>query len=396
VSVDLDIAIPDADELRAFGAVATRSLAISAERAPVWMERVGIRNVRVARRGTEIVGGLAFLPMGHWFGGRAVACAGIAAVAVAPEHRSRGIASDLMHTALEEARREGLPLSSLYPATLPVYRAAGYESAGTRTVYRISLDALGAGAREPEVRAATAADHAAIHALYEARARTLAGAIRRTPYFWTRIFEPFGEEGRAYLVDGDDGDDTPGGYVVLGYRSKAGPFEPGDLTVRDAVARTPAAARRILRLVVDHRSISRTATMASGPGDPLLLQAREERLEVAETERWMLRIVDVRGALEARGWSPFVRGEVHLDVRDERLRENARRWVLEVSGGRAEVREGGSGAVVADVRGLAALYSGYLPAEELRAAGLLQGSDADLARASALFAGPTPWINEIF
>ena len=110
----------------------------------------------------------------------------------------------------------------------------------------------------------------------------------------------------------------------------------------------------------------------------------------------MLRIVDVRRALERRGWSPHLRGELHLDVRDELLRDNARRWVLEVSGGHAEVREGGSGAVAIDMRGLAALYAGYLPAEELHVAGLCEGSEADLARASALFAAHAPWLADLF
>jgi predicted acetyltransferase len=162
------------------------------------------------------------------------------------------------------------------------------------------------------------------------------------------------------------------------------------------VARTPGAARRILRLLADHRSVARTATLVAGPGDPLLSHLREERVEVAELQRWMLRIVDVRGALDRRGWSPQVRGEVQLDVRDELLPDNARRWVLEVAGGRAQVREGGSGAVVLDVRGLASLYAGFMPAEELRVAGLCEGSDADLAKASALFAGPAPWLTDFF
>lgn len=356
-------------------------------------ERLGARNLRVARRGGQVVAGLGAIAMGHWFGGRAVPCVGISAVAVAPEHRSRGIAGQMMRAALEEAQRDGVPLSSLYPATFPVYRAAGYETAGNRVLYRIQIAHLGAGAREPEVREATAADHVVLHALYEARARTLSGAIHRSAYFWTRILEGLGEEARAYLVEGSSG---PEGYVVLTYRPSPSPTAANDLPVRDVVARTPAAARRILRLLADHRSVARTASFAGGPGEPLLLHAREERLEIADMMRWMLRIVDVRGALEARGWSPHVEGEVHLDVRDELMPHNTRRWVLEVSGGRAEVREGGHGSIAIDVRGLAALYAGYLPAEELSVGGLCSGAEADLARASAIFAAPAPWLVEIF
>jgi predicted acetyltransferase len=148
--------------------------------------------------------------------------------------------------------------------------------------------------------------------------------------------------------------------------------------------------------LADHRSTARSATLATGPGDPLLYLAREDKHEVTDVLRWMLRIVDVRAALTRRGWSSLVRGELHLDVRDPLLPENARRWVIEVADGRVDVREGGSGALAIDVRGLAALYSGFLPAEELRAADLCDGSDAELARATAMFAGPAPWAADVF
>jgi predicted acetyltransferase len=393
VNLDLDIGVPDPDDVPRFGAIAARSLGVSPERIPIWMERIGVRNLRVAHRGADVVGGLGVISMGHWFGGRVVPCTGISAVAVAPEHRSRGIAGELMRTALEEARRDGVPLSSLYPSTFPVYRAAGYETAGNRFVYRVPLANVASGGRELDVREATAEDHPTLRALYDARARTVAAAVERTRYFWTRIFEPLGEDARAYLVTGDAG---PEGYVVVSYRPSPSPLAPSELPVRDIVARTPAAARRILRLLADHRSVARTATLAAGPGDPVLMQLREELPELADMQRWMLRVVDVRGALERRGWSPHVRGEIELDVRDALLPDNERRWVLEVAGGRAQVREGGSGAVVLDVRGLASLYAGFLPAEELRVAGLCEGSDANLAKASALFAGPAPWLADFF
>jgi predicted acetyltransferase len=392
--MDLDISIPiDPADVAKFGAMTARSLAVAPDRAPAWLERVGPQNLRLARRGTELVGGLGLLAMGHWFGGRAVPCVGITAVAVAPEHRSRGVASEMMRTVLEEARREGIALSSLFPATYPVYRAAGYESAGNRFVYRIPMSHVGTGAREPEMREATSDDHAAIRGLYDARARSGAGLVDRSRYFWQRIYEPIGEDARSYLVVGGTG---PEGYVVMWYRPAPSPLAPNELNVRDVVARTPAAAKRILRFLADHRSVARTVSLVAGPGDPVLLQAREERVEITDVQRCMLRIVDVRIALEKRRWSQAVRGEVHFDVRDSLLRENSRRLVLEVAGGRAEVREGGSGAVAIDVRGLAALYSGYMAADELCVAGLCAGPEGSLSLASALFAGPAPWLADHF
>jgi predicted acetyltransferase len=302
-----------------------------------------------------------------------------------------------MRAALEEARRDGVALSSLYPAAPPLYRAAGYEAAGTRIVYRVDLGSLGAGGRDPDLRVvSTPVDEQAMHAAYDARVRPLCGPTdrARASHFWPRVFDAAEGDARAYLVEGEGGVE---GYVVVPERPTAEQQAARELALRDIVALTPAAGARLIRFLVDHRSIWRTATFAGGPSEPLLQMSREgRRSEVTDLWRWMLRVLDVRAALEQRGWSPSVRGELHVEVRDPLLRENNRRWVLDVANGRAEVREGGSGSLTLDVRGLAALYSGYMPAQELRAAGLAAGEEEAIALASALFAGPAPWTPDFF
>jgi predicted acetyltransferase len=400
MTLDLEIGFPqDEREIALFAQVAARSLGLtlSPERLSAFVGRFGARNLRVVRLGDRIVGGLGLVPMGHWFAGRSVGSVGISAVAVSPEYRSHGIAAELMRTVLEEGRREGFALSSLFPAALPPYRAAGYEAAGTRFVYRVALSSLGTGAREPEMRAvASTADEEAMRAAYDARVRSLSGPTdrSRSSFFWPRVYDPAQKDGRAYLVEGKDG--SVEGYVVVSESPTPEQLAARDLPLRDVVTTTPSAGRRLLRFLADHRSIWRSATFAGGPAEPLFLMARESRPEVTELWRWMLRILDVRAALEQRGWRSSVRGELHMDVRDPLLRENSRRWVLHVTNGRAHVGEGGSGALVLDVRGLAALYSGFTTAEELRAAGLCEGDDDVVATASALFAGPAPWTPDFF
>jgi predicted acetyltransferase len=334
--------------------------------------------------------------MGHWFAGRSVGSMGVSAVAVSPEHRSRGIAAELMRTVLEEGRREGFALSSLFPAAPPLYRSVGYEAAGSRVVYRFAIASLGEDARASKVRAvASTADEEAMRALYEARVRPLSGPTdrSRSSHFWQRVYDPAEGDARAYLVEGKSGLE---GYVVVGERPSPEQVAARELPLRDLVATTPAAGARLLRFLADHRSIWRAATLVGGPSEPLFSLARDTRPDVTDLWRWMIRVLDVRAALEHRGWRSSVRGELPIDVRDPVLRENNRRWVLHVANGRAEVREGGSGALVLDVRGLAPLYSGFLTAEELQAMGLCGGSEEVLARASALFAGPAPWTPDFF
>jgi hypothetical protein len=53
--------------------------------------------------------------------------------------------------------------------------------------------------------------------------------------------------------------------------------------------------------------------------------------------------------------------------------------------------------VLASVRGLAALFTGFAGPDELARAGLLHGMDAgDLALLRAAFAGPAPFTAELY
>ena len=52
----------------------------------------------------------------QWFGGNALPCSGIFAVATSPEHRSSGLASAAVSQIMREAHDRGDPLTALYPA----------------------------------------------------------------------------------------------------------------------------------------------------------------------------------------------------------------------------------------------------------------------------------------
>src|SRR5687767_2717414 len=78
-------------------------------------------NFRLVRRGRTVVGGLHIIRMGQWFGGASVPMAGIAGVAVDPQHRAGGAGSELIRSTLQDLHADGFALSVLYPATQPVY-----------------------------------------------------------------------------------------------------------------------------------------------------------------------------------------------------------------------------------------------------------------------------------
>ena len=382
---------PLADELEpALRAILTQSFQFAAWE--VYRARVGRESFRALTRDGRVVAGLAMYRMGQWFGGRVVPMTGFAAVGVAPEHRGTGVGRELMARALREQRDAGVPIAALYASTQALYRKVGFEQAGSRVRYAVEARRIGEMSdRSLPCVPVEAARHELFHDLYRRFAERQTGLLDRNRAIWERAVLPPDAVARAYLVGPEA---APEGYVV--FTQDRGKSFAYDLAVRDLCALTPAAARRLWTFFADHRSLAGEITWSGPPVEPLLALLPEQPARVTGTERWLVRILDVKEALARRGWPTGVEAELHLDVRDELLRENHGRWVLAIGGGAAEVRAGGRGELACDVRGLAPLYTGMLPPRALAALGWIEGSEAALATAGRAFAGPEPWMPDMF
>jgi predicted acetyltransferase len=378
----------DVEELKAFLPVHRRTYLMSAEDGEAWAGWVPLENVRIAQRDGVPIGGMTLVPMGQWFGGRSVPMTGISGVGIEPAERASGGGTAFMSEVLRELYSSGVALSSLYPATNTVYRRCGYELAGDNIRYRLDTDH--ADVRDRSLTIENTTDHDTIKSLYTQRNRRTAGPLDRSERFWERIFEPWKREADAYLISGSDG---PEGYVV--YNRAPGEAVRGHMYA-DVVALTPAAVRRIIAFVADHRSFIETFNWNGSPADPIAFHLSEPRRKVMLSWPWMTRIVELRAALTERGYPVAVEGELHLRVSDDVLSGNDGSFILRVAGGKAELEPGGAGRVGIDIRGLAPLYTGYSSAHELLSTGYIEGSDEDLALADAMFAGPAPWLPDFF
>lgn len=94
-----------------------QSFRLPVDKWETYVSNIGRSNFRVLRRDSRPVGALAVYRMGQWFGGRCLDCAGLAAVGIAPEHRSAGAAARLLTSTLTELHDEGIAVSTLYPST---------------------------------------------------------------------------------------------------------------------------------------------------------------------------------------------------------------------------------------------------------------------------------------
>ncbi|MFG3436889.1 enhanced intracellular survival protein Eis [Nonomuraea sp. NPDC047897] len=332
----------------------------------------------------------------QWWHGRPQPMAGIAGVTVNPEDRGKGVGSRLMRAVVDRAAELGDAVSALYPATTPIYRAAGYEHAGAQRLMTLRAEALRSiRPSEPvKLRRMGPADAAeVVSVLHRAH-----GAARASgPVSWDeRTWALWLAEEDDFLYLAEDG------YVV--YR-----WDGEDIRVVNLVAGSAPTARALWSLVGSSSSIAQHVTAPVAPDDPVLWLTRERSKEKATDVRWMFRVVDLAAAVARRGYPAGVALDATVTVDDPLRPGNTGRWRLRVSGGEgaATLLEAvtpaadGPGADVGAlptagpsegprlaINGLSALYAG-IPTATLRLSGLLSGDDRhDEALDSAFTARP--------
>ncbi len=348
----------------------------------------------------ELVAAIAVLPMGQWFGGRAVPIHGIGSVAVALPHRGSGVGLTMMQQILHQMHADGIPLSTLHPSSVAFYRRVGYARAGHYLAYQLSLTAIPRLPPDPALAVVPleSPDDKPLRDLYHQQARTLTGHLDRPDWLWRQLRHPL--EGDAltecFLIQRDD---TPEGYAIL--TTERG--TPVALRVLDMVARTEASAQRLLALLARAGTMAEVVRWHGGLTDPIVSVVRQNllgvlshTLTVTQCSEWMLRIVCVEAALQARGYPPGLDSELHLDIQDDLLPANNGRVVLHITDGAGHVQHGGAGTIRLDIRALAALYSGFQAPAELAALGAIHAPATEVARLMAAFAGPRPWMPDMF
>lgn len=352
--------------------------------------------------GTALAGGLLEIPMGQFFGGRSVSTMGVAGVGIASELRGRGLGAKMMVAMLRDARSQRFALSSLYPATLSLYRRAGYERAGAH--YAGSFDPRNFEVpRVPDVSITEIKNASSeglppdLRALYRSNAARATGHLDRGEYIWSRVTNPRGLLATKTFVASHHG--KLEGYVVCSHQMGN---DESKVTVTDLVATTKRAANAILRLLIEYRSLATVVKWKGDPSDLFTSILPERHYQFTVTDAFMIRVVNPSLAITTRGYPRFAAGTVTFDIDDASLPENSGSYVFTLEDGKAieGSKPGGSRhgglRVAMNERGLAALYSGFSSPHTLAAAGLLEADEDTLATLGVWFGGPPPSTPDFF
>lgn len=356
-----------------------------------WLDRAGHDELRVAREGEDIVGGLIRIPMGQSFGGRFVPMCGIAGVGIRADKRRQGLASELMRQGLLELWEAGVALSTLYASNQPLYRSVGYEQAGAHWEGTLAPRDIGVREDGGRLTMATDADHAELEKLYRTHAQNRPGHLDRGPYQWSRLRAP-SDGGAVHTALIRDEKDRLEAYVR--YRQHRRPDGFLTLQVTDTASRTSRGWRRIWSHLGDLSTMVREISLSTSPTDPLYVLLPHPYMKLVLKEPWMLRVIDPSAALEARGYPKGQPERVVLKVVDPLLGDQT--LTMDVEGGRARITQGGDPTAKVHIRGLSAMYTGYLSPYEVASIGLVEAGQRTLGALQALFAGPAPWMRDFF
>jgi predicted acetyltransferase len=285
----------------------------------------------------------------------------------------------LMSALLERSRALRYPLSALYPATAPIYRATGYEYAGAEHKINVSSEAvreLGRGSTV-EVRRATPADASDVlrimNDLHE-RHRDC-GPIIWAEEEWAD--ELGDEDNYSYIVED--------GFLFYAWDGAGG------LQVDTIVGGSADTLCALWSILGSGSSTARTISAVVAPHDPIRWLVRDKGLEFTDPVWWMLRLVDARSAIAGRGFPAGVTVDLPIELADPQLPANSGRFRLTIAdeGGSIEPDRTTRPALELGPNGLAALYAGT-PLSTLRRSGLAAGGrlDDDAALDAAFAARP--------
>ena len=390
----MSIVTPGEDHRLAVAEVLSTSLNFARERAVKRAPLLPLDDLRVAIEDDQVVAVAGEFRFDQWFAGRPIDCSGIWGVATLPEHRAGGLATGCIRALLDRARKRGTPLTALYPAVLTPYRRMGYEVAGVFVEHRVPLAALPAGDDSlPVVELADPArDIAGIRATFRDWISTATGPVEPVSdtHWIDRIF-PAGDDdtGRTVVVR-EEGRVT--GLASFTRVDDVGPLDVAfGLECRALFAVTPAAQRALWAYFRGYRGLGKWLQWVGPPNDPIAIASLDAFIERPFRYDWMLRLLEVPAALEARGY-PAIEAAATVAVEDEMYPDNAGAWRISVRAGRATVERVGDHARRALPIGvLSAMFTGYLRPHDAVRLGHLDADDPAVEALSAIFDGPDPW-----
>lgn len=322
--------------------------------------------------GTTLAGKMVDRDFDSYFGGASLPTAGVAGVTVAAEYRGQGVLTPLFAETLSAARARGAVLSTLFPTAPRIYRRFGYEVVADFRTVEVPAQSLAAVVATDEVwtRRATVADVESIRRVYDAWAVEQNGPLTRRGVSFSATPDEFLADvtGVTLAVDAQD---SVHGYVS--WRRGQGYGEEATLEVIDLLAVDAAGYRALLRTVGSFSSVTARVRIDTSGDDLARTFLPSLHWQVKDSSPYMLKVLDVSGALTLRHYPPGFSDELAFQLVGDVVADNNGGYLLDVSNGRGSCVRADHGGRTFTPQGLALMFAGAQSSANLRAIGQLSG-----------------------
>ena len=354
--------------------------------------------------GSGILGCLRITPFDVYTRGVRMPMAGIAAVAVQPEARRRGIADALMGEALKKMYDMDFPISMLFPFRHRFYKKYGYAHVGNMMLYDLSPADIIPFPERSTVRSFVKSDRSRVKRILEQEVQSR-GCFTplRNDAFWDLVVLPKFKDAYVY----DDGEAR--GYLAFELYKEAaaapGAFSEPVINIKEFVGLNAAAHRGLWGfLSAMGEQVARIRFL--GPADyPLHLFLKEPRERdyrrvffeyksfSTVAPGFMLRVINVRDALSRLRHSIESPSDFVVKVTDGSLPQNSRLLNIHIHNGETIVDDTRRPAQFeADIEIFSQVYSGFLKPSDAVKYGFATGDPSILATFDELFTAPSPFI----
>ncbi len=354
--------------------------------------------------GRGILGCLRITPFEIGSRGARMPMAGIAAVAVQPEARRRGIADTLMEDALKKMYDMDFPVSMLFPFRHRFYKKYGYAYAGSLMLYDLAPSDIAPFPERSYVRQFGKSDRSRVRRILDQEIQ-LHGSFTpfRNDSFWDLVVFPKFKD--AYVFD--EGESK--GYMAFElYKEPAaapGAFSEPVMNIKELVGLDAAAHRGLWGFISAlGEQVSRVRFLA--PADyPLHLFLREPRERdyrrlffeyksfSTVAPGFMLRVINVRDALSRIRHGTDSPQDIVIKVNDGNLPQNSRPLNIHLHHGDTVVDETKRPVQFeSDIEIFSQIYSGFLKPSDAVKYGFASGEPSSAEKLDELFRAPSPFI----
>jgi predicted acetyltransferase len=343
-------------------------------------------------------------------GQRSIPSWAISTITVAPTHRRRGIARNLMESELRTAAKLGVPVAILTASEATIYERFGFAPAAMRADWTIDTTRATWTGPIPDGRVQLVTTE---QARDEGGHDILKRALPQTPgqmYFgghlWNRLFgmPGRGDPKEMRVVRYDDADGTPQGLAIYKVEDP-GDYLPEIARVVYLTTATDDAYAALWRYLIELDLVGTVKAQLRSVDEPVRWQISDSRAAVEDRvgDHLWLRVLDVKTTLEARHY--HAPGTFVLEL-DDPLGFADGCWLLSIDdAGVGTVTQlndregfGENHHLAMNVRDLGAIYLGATSVSTLVKAGRIDQKTmgAALAADAAFRSTVVPWLSTWF